>query len=261
MPKIIGHRGACGSAPENTLASILRAAELGARAVEFDATISRDGHAVVMHDFNVDRCSDGHGPVILKTLDEIAMLDAGSWFAPEFTGERIPLLSDALALVMEKGMALNLEIKPTLGWEEPTARVLAATLQDVWPTPAPPPTSPGARLLVSSMNTLALDVFHELMPDVTLGLIVYAVPEHWRARLERHHCLSLHCYHAFVTKELVDAVHASGHRIHVYTVNEEAQAEALFAMGVDALFTDHPERLFALAGTGAGAGAGAGAEE
>lgn len=241
MPKVIGHRGACGSAPENTLASFRRAAELGARAVEFDATISRDGHALVMHDFNVDRCTDGHGPVVLKTLDEINMLDAGDWFAPEFKGERIPLLSDALALVADKGMALNLEIKATLGWEEPTARAVAATLKDVWPQ--------DARLLVSSMNTLALDVFHDLLPDVPLGLITYAVPEHWRARLEQHHCLSLHCYHAFVSKELVDAVHASNHRLHVYTVNDEAQAKALFDMGVDALFTDFPERLFSLAET------------
>lgn len=240
MPKVIGHRGACGSAPENTLASIARAARLGAPAVEFDATISSDGHAIVMHDFNVDRCSDGQGPVVLKTLDEISALDAGSWFAPEFKNERIPLLSDALALVAEKGMALNLELKPTLGWEEPTARAVAAVLQASWPQ--------DARLLVSSMSTLALDVFYELMPDVPLGLISYAVPEQWRARLERHRCLSLHCYRAFVTQELVDAVHASGHRLHVYTVNDAHEAEALFALGVDALFTDHPDRMLALAG-------------
>lgn len=238
MPKVIGHRGACGSAPENTLASITRAAELGARAVEFDATLSRDGHALVMHDFNVDRCSDGHGPVVLKTLDEVSKLDAGAWFAPQFKGERIPLLSDALALVAEKGMALNLEIKPTLGWEEPTAHAVAATLKTAWPT--------NARLLVSSMSTLALDLFHDLMPDVTLGLITYAVPERWLQRLERHHCNALHCYHAFVTRELVDEVHVSGHRLHVYTVNDIDQAKSLYDLGVDALFTDVPERLLPL---------------
>ena len=235
MPKVIGHRGACGSAPENTLASITRAAELGTQAVEFDVTITRDGHAVLMHDFNVDRCTDGQGPVVLKSADEISKLDAGGWFAPKFKGERIPLLGDALSLVMEKGLALNLEIKPTLGWEEPTARAVAAALQSVWPA--------DARLLVSSMSTLALDVFHDLMPDVTLGLIVYAVPDLWCERLERHHCQSLHCYHPFVTPALVDAVHSSGHRLHVYTVNEVGQAEALFAMGVDAVFTNYPELL------------------
>ena len=238
MPKVIGHRGACGSAPENTLASIARAAELGAEAIEFDVTITSDGHAIVMHDVNVDRCSDGSGPVVLKSLDEVSQLDAGAWFAQKFRGERIPLLRDALAFVAEKDMALNLEIKPTLGWEEPTARAVAATLLDVWPS--------NARVLVSSMSTLALDTFYTLMPDVPLGLITYAVPENWRERLERHRCLSLHCYHAFVTKELVDAVHASGHRIHVYTVNDGERAKSLYAMGVDAIFTDHPDQLLAL---------------
>lgn len=238
MPKVIGHRGACGSAPENTLASIARAAELGAEAIEFDVTITSDGHAIVMHDVNVDRCSDGSGPVVLKSLDEVSQLDAGAWFAQKFRGERIPLLRDALAFVAEKDMALNLEIKPTLGWEEPTARAVAATLLDVWPS--------NVRVLVSSMSTLALDTFYTLMPDVPLGLITYAVPENWRERLERHRCLSLHCYHAFVTKELVDAVHASGHRIHVYTVNDGERAKSLYAMGVDAIFTDHPDHLLAL---------------
>lgn len=238
MPKVIGHRGACGSAPENTLASIARAAEIGAEAIEFDVTITSDGHAIVMHDANVDRCSDGSGPVVLKSLDEVSQLDAGAWFAQKFRGERIPLLRDALAFVAEKDMALNLEIKPTLGWEEPTARAVATTLLDVWPS--------NVRVLVSSMSTLALDTFNTLMPDVPLGLITYAVPENWRERLERHRCLSLHCYHAFVTKELVDAVHASGHRIHVYTVNDGERAKSLYAMGVDAIFTDHPEHLLAL---------------
>lgn len=238
MPRIIGHRGAAGSAPENTLASIARAAELGATAVEFDATVSRDGVAMVQHDFNVDRCSDGTGPIVLKTADEIARLDAGGWFAPEFQGARIPRLDEALALVLDKGLKLNLEIKPTLGWEEPTARAVAGTLQRAWPKEAP--------LLVSSMNLYALDVFHDLMPDVTLGMITYAIPEQWLQRLERHHCNALHCYHAFVTRELVDEVHVSGHRLHVYTVNDAEQARALYDLGVDALFTDYPERLRSL---------------
>lgn len=237
LPKIIGHRGACGSAPENTLASFSRAIELGAKAIEFDATISRDGIPIVMHDFNVDRCSDGTGPVVLKTLDEINKIDAGSWFAPEFKGERIPRLDETLDLMISHGIALNLEIKPTLGWEEPTARAVAATLKAKWPA--------DARLLVSSMSTLALDIFHDLMPDIPLGLIVYAVPEQWQERLNKHHCQSLHCYSAFVTLTLADALHASGHRLHVYTVNDPAQAQKLFSLGVDAVFTDHPERMLA----------------
>lgn len=235
MPKIIGHRGACGHAPENTLASITRAAQLGVQAVEFDVTITKDGVAIVMHDFNVDRCTDGHGPVVLKTLDEVQSLDAGSWFGDEFTNVRIPTLREALSLVVEKGLRLNLELKPTLGWEEPTVRAAAQVLLEAWPPERP--------ILVSSMSTLALDVFHDLMPQMALGLITYGVPQNWRQRMTQHHCVSLHCYHEFVTKGLVQDIHATGARLHVFTVNDEAQAQALFAMGVDAVFSDVPDRL------------------
>ena len=238
LPKVIGHRGACGHAPENTMASFRRAIELGAQAIEFDASVSQDGVAVVMHDFNVDRCSDGTGPLVLKSMAEVDTLDAGSWFAPEFKGERVPRLSDALNVLAEAGIALNLELKPTLGWEEPTARAVAETLKNHWPK--------DARILVSSMSTLALDIFHDVMPGTPLGLIVYAVPQAWLERLGTHHCLSLHCHAAFASKELADAVHASGHRLHVYTVNDPDQAKALFAMGVDAVFTDFPDRMLDL---------------
>ncbi|MBL4613662.1 MAG: glycerophosphoryl diester phosphodiesterase [Magnetovibrio sp.] len=235
MPKIIGHRGACGHAPENTLVSIAHAAELGAQAVEFDATITQDGVAIVLHDYDVDRCSDGSGPVALKTFDEIKRLDAGSWFDKRFAGARIPTLHDALKLVADKGLRLNLELKPTLGWEEPTARIIAKVVQDVWPLDLP--------LLVSSMSPQALDTFHDRLPGVALGLITCAIPQNWHLRMRQHHCVALHCHHDFVTHDLVQEVHATGARLHVYTVNDDAKAKALFAMGVDAVFTDFPDRL------------------
>jgi len=233
MPKIIAHRGASAQAPENTLAAFARAAELGARAVEFDATVSRDGIAMVLHDSCVDRCSDGYGPVVLKTAEDLAALDAGGWFAAEFKGEHLPMLEAALDLVASAAMTLNLEIKPTLGWEEPTVRAVAAALQRAWPKTAP--------VLVSSMNPLALDIFHDLMDGVPLALITEAVPENWQQRLDRHHCQALHCAHEFVTPGLAEQLHGAGHRLHVYTVNDIQVAKALFAMGVDAVFTDVPE--------------------
>jgi len=235
MPKIIAHRGASGTAPENTLAAIARAAELGAEAVEFDATITADGVPIVMHDFNLERCSDGDGPVVLKNLNAVQKLDAGGWFAPEYAGERIPTLQQALDEVLSAGLYLNLELKPTLGWEEPTARAVARVVSETWPNEKP--------ILVSSMSTLALDVFHDLMPGVALGLIVYAIPENWHQRLKQHHCHSLHCYQDFVTYDLVQDIHAADARVHVYTVNDTDKAKALFTMGVDAVFTDHPDRL------------------
>ena len=242
-PKIIAHRGASGQAPENTLAAIRRAGELGARAVEFDVTVSLDGEAVIIHDLDVDRCSDGRGAVVSKTLAELQALDAGSWFAPAFAGERIPTLRQAVDEVLAHTMALNLEIKPTPGWEEKTVDATVATLSVFQPD--------DMNLLVSSMSTIALDLFHQRLPDVSLGLICDDVPENYIEFLDRHGCTSLHCHHAGITAGFVAALHNVGKCVRAFTVNNEAAAQRLFAMGVDGIFTDHPEQMAPLEASGA----------
>ncbi|MCX2722998.1 glycerophosphodiester phosphodiesterase family protein [Roseibium salinum] len=93
---IVCHRGACLSAPENTLASLAGAIDMGAEVVEFDVRPSRDGVLYVMHDATVDRTTDGTGRFADMTSDEIDTLDAGSWFSPEFAGERVPRLNTFL---------------------------------------------------------------------------------------------------------------------------------------------------------------------
>jgi len=233
LPKIIAHRGARALAPENTMSAFIKAADLGARAIEFDVTVSADGVAVLMHDADLDRCSTGTGPVILKTLSELQALDVGSWFHSDFTGERIPTLEQVLEFALARKLALNLEIKPALGWEEPTVAAITETLERVWPKDAP--------LVVSSFNSLALEQFRAKLTDVDLGLLVDAVPDTWVDRMKRFDCVSLHCHAPFVTRERVRDVHDRGYLIHVFTVNDVDQAREMFAWGVDAVFTDHPD--------------------
>src|SRR5919197_4354903 len=96
-PLVVGHRGAMGYAPENTLASFELAVEQGADVVELDVHLSRDGQVVVIHDEQLDRTTDGRGLVGDRTLDELKRLDAGSWFDPRFAGQRIPTLHEVLA--------------------------------------------------------------------------------------------------------------------------------------------------------------------
>ncbi|PCI39294.1 MAG: glycerophosphoryl diester phosphodiesterase [Rhodospirillaceae bacterium] len=237
LPKIIGHRGASGHAPENTLASIQCALDLGTQAIEIDATVSQDGIAMVMHDFNVDRTTDGHGPLILKSAADIQGLDAGSTFDEKFKGERIPKLSEVLDLISAHDVVLNIEIKTTLGWEEPTARAVAKTLKSH--------ETVQDKIFISSMSMLALDIFHDLMPDLPKSMIVYAIPENWSDRMMQHRCQSLHCYHEFVTADLAQGLHEKDYHLNVYTVNDATQAKALFDLGVDAVFTDYPDKLLA----------------
>jgi glycerophosphoryl diester phosphodiesterase len=101
---VVGHRGTVKFAPENTLAAFRKAIELGADLLEVDVRETRDGHLVLMHDSTVNRTTNGTGRVAAMTLAEIKRLDAGSWFSPEFDGERVPTLREALVAI--RGLAV-----------------------------------------------------------------------------------------------------------------------------------------------------------
>jgi glycerophosphoryl diester phosphodiesterase len=113
MMRIAGHRGHSAGAPENTLVAFRRARELGGAGVtcETDLSLTKDGEFVLIHDETVDRTTDGHGLVRNMTYAEIADLDAGRWFNPEFAGERIPRFRDALQLARDRGIIYQVELK------------------------------------------------------------------------------------------------------------------------------------------------------
>lgn len=110
MTFIVSHRGACHHAPENTVASGLRAASLGADIVELDVRTSADGVLYVLHDATLDRTTDGSGPIAgthSRTLDR---LDAGAWFDPVFAGEPLPRL-DAFLAALKDRVGFYVEVK------------------------------------------------------------------------------------------------------------------------------------------------------
>ena len=109
-PLVIAHRGYRANYPENTLVAFQAAIDAGADMIELDVLLTRDRKMVVIHDESLDRTTNGQGMVTDYTLSELKELDAGSWFDPCFTGERLPTLEEVLDLV--KGQAfLNIEIK------------------------------------------------------------------------------------------------------------------------------------------------------
>lgn len=111
--RVGGHRGHSAGAPENTLAAFRRAFDHGGplATCETDLNMTADGELVLMHDKTVDRTTDGHGIVQTMTYADLSKLDAGSWFGPEFAGERVPLLREALELGRELGILYQLELK------------------------------------------------------------------------------------------------------------------------------------------------------
>ena len=109
LPVIEAHRGDSANAPENTLAAFQRALALGVAWIELDVHPAKDGTLMVLHDDTVDRTTNGSGAVRDLTPDQLRRLDAGSWFAPSFSGERIPGLPEVLELVAPTATGLNVE--------------------------------------------------------------------------------------------------------------------------------------------------------
>jgi glycerophosphoryl diester phosphodiesterase len=231
LPRVIGHRGAAAVAPENTLASLRKAKELGASWVEFDVKLTRDGHPVLFHDERLDRTTSGQGEVALTTLAQLRKLDAGAWFAPAFAGERVPTFADALALCAELGLGINVELKPCPGREAETARVALETLLEHWAERRPVP-------LISSFARVCLTVAWDVAPELPRGYLAGALPRRWREQLDAYRCTTLHLHHRRVSAGQRAAVAAAGVPLALYTVNDPLRARALLGTGAAALFTD-----------------------
>jgi glycerophosphoryl diester phosphodiesterase len=239
---LIGHRGVAAHAPENTLASLRKAAKMGIRWVEFDVRLSRDGHPVLFHDERLSRTTDGRGRVADHDLVELKRLDAGAGFDPAFRGERIPTLNEAIDVLQALGLGANVEIKPDGDRETETAQAVFRTLKGFWPGALPPP-------IVSSFSTLALAVSAAGAPEWEHALLVEAIPRDWRRRLEATGSTALHCNARRLDRERAAEVIAAAVPLRCYTVNSVRMARKLFAWGVSAVFTDAPDRLSAGLGT------------
>ncbi|WP_430462431.1 glycerophosphodiester phosphodiesterase family protein [Thalassolituus sp. LLYu03] len=233
---VIAHRGACGEAPENTKASIELAARQGAHWAEVDVTISADGVAVIHHDADLSRCSDGSGLVIQKKMAELKALDAGSWFAPQFQGETVMTLAELLTLANHLDLSLNLEVKPTIGREAETVWAIAQTLKAV-PFDHP--------LILSSFNIHALHACKTQLPHLTRALNVEAIPRNFIERLEEAGCQGLHFQKEFADAAQIQAVRQAGYHLLTFTVNDPDTARNLLQMGVSGVFCDFPGRMLA----------------
>lgn len=233
--RIIGHRGAAAVAPENTLASFRAAAALGVRWVEMDVSLLADGSPVIFHDEELERCSNGRGQLADVDLAYIRQLDAGCWFAPQFSGEKILTLSEALQEIQRLGMGLNLEIKHDgPGLERLVATVLT-TLAHEW--------RDSEKLLLSSFNHQALRLCQHQAPHLRRGQLYESVPANWQQELQEIEAYSLHCDYQALDAMLALSIKAAGYRLLCYTVNDPQAVARHWAWGMDAIFTDDPTRF------------------
>lgn len=234
LPRVMGHRGAAATAPENTLAGIRRAADCGVTWVEFDVKLTADKIPVLMHDDSLERTTGRDLLACDVGFDEIKSFDAGGWFGPEFAGEKVPSLEETLALLLELEMLPNIEIKPSPGEDAETVTATLEVLGRVWPASKPSP-------LMSSFSRISLETLQNQAPDLPRGYLVEELPDHWETTAKDLGCVTIHHYAKAVTAAQVAETKAAGYGLAVYTVNDPEQARELLDWGIDCLITDAPE--------------------
>jgi glycerophosphoryl diester phosphodiesterase len=230
------HRGASAAAPGNTLAAFRLAAEMGADGVELDVQLARDGEAVVIHGSTVDRTTDGQGAVRGMTLDQLKALDAGSWFAPAFAGERIPTLREVFDAIGHR-LLVNVEVKSLLGRSQELEAEVVRLIEDG---------NLVHRVIVSSFNPLSLWRVKRLNPNISTALL-YAphlplfLRRAWLGPIVPHEFR--HPHYSMVDERFMAWARQKGYRVNVWVVNEPNEMRHLVALGVDGIITDRPDLL------------------
>ncbi len=231
---VVGHRGAMGYRPENTFASYEHALSLGADWIELDVHLTKDGHLAVIHDDTLERTTNGTGLVREKTLAELKTLDAGSWFGPEYAGERVPTLDEVLAWAHERGVFVDIEIKNApyyyVGIEP--AVVDALRRHDMV-----------ERVIVISFDHPAVKRVKETESRVATGVLYAGRPVDPVALARAAQADALLPHWAYVRADDVRAAHEAGIAVAPWVSSEPDVLRHLIAVGVDGIGTNHPDVL------------------
>ena len=243
-PIVIAHRGASGLAPENTLAAFHKALEVGADAIELDVRLTEDGRVAVIHDRRLDRTTTGNGPVGTCTLTELKSLDAGSWYGPEYKGERVPTLEEVFE-ALPGDFPIYVEMKA----RGPGARPLAVRVAEIvrryerWDS-----------TMAASFNPVATIIIRAIEPRIIRGYIwarhhPLPLSARWLSPLVKPHWLAPD--RNTFAPEMLTRFHAQGMSIAPRDLDVgtdpsttlRADMKRLGEMRLDAVVTDHPEVL------------------
>lgn len=222
----IGHRGAMGHEPENTISSFKKAIELNVDAVEFDVYVCKTGELIVMHDDKIDRTTNGTGYTEDKTFAELRSLDAGK-------GEQIPTLEEVLD-VIDKRAVINIELKgnnTALATEQVIRKYVNTKGWSVHD------------FMVSSFDHHELKKFKQCYPEVAIGALVDGIPLSYADCAVELNAQSINLCLEFINQDFVDDAHKKGLKVYVWTVNDHDDIAKIKALNVDGIFSNFPERL------------------
>ncbi|MFT7486161.1 MAG: glycerophosphoryl diester phosphodiesterase [Candidatus Paceibacteria bacterium] len=232
-PMIIAHRGASFEAPENTLASYALAVEQGAQLAECDVYLTKDGVPVLFHDADLNRTTNGTGPIVESSLAELKQLDAGSWKGARYSEERIPTLVEFL-------LAVKGQLRPVIEVKGKDRNIEGAIIAALNEAKFPP-----EDVMMFSFHYKVLAELARQEPSLPTTWLVTPPAAGEDLRPFFHVALkarlsAIGVAHKHVTKELLRRAHESGLAVYVWTVNDQARMVELASMGVDAIITDRP---------------------
>ena len=217
----IGHRGAAGHAPENTLAAIQKGIALGVDFVEIDVRRTADGVLVVLHDRTVNRTTNGRGRIDRMSLRDLKQLDAGN-------GENIPTLEEVFKVAGERA-GLVLELKAEGLAQQTVESVRAAGFKDP--------------VIYASFLHDELTHVRTADPEASLMVLFGSLPRATVARARQYGPSHVGLRHNTATRRLVDAFHRADLLVFVYTANTHGEIQHAVSVGVDGVISNFPERI------------------
>ncbi len=229
---IVAHRGYSAKYPENTIAAIQGGIDAGSNGIEFDVHRCASGQIVLMHDFTLDRTTDGEGKVAEATLSKLQKLDAGSWKGEQFAGERIPTLDEVLKVFENTGVTAVIEVKA----EDVDATELSGLIS-----------SHKAKACVISFSQDKIKEIKKADSSIRCGLLVGGVPEEFipadwlLEQTKKLGCEVLSINYQVLSPGLIKGLRENNVEVWAWTVNDAAVMQALVDWGIDGITTDLPE--------------------
>jgi glycerophosphoryl diester phosphodiesterase len=231
---ISGHRGAAGLAPESTLAGFKKALQSGIKWIEVDTQLSADNIPVIFHDETLNRCTNGENRVADLTLEQLQALDAGSWFSNEFSGEKIPTLEQSLQFCLQNDLNMNLEIKIHHPYQvQPLVEKVAEVINQI--------NFPIEKLIISSFSEPALQLCHQIMPNIRRGYITDKNPLAMLEKLKSMDLYSIHVDYKILNQDVATNIIQFGYKLVIWTLNDSKHASKFKSWGVDMIITDKPD--------------------
>ncbi len=229
----IAHRGVSGLAPENTRAAFKKAIDCGMDMIELDLQMSKDGHFVICHDFNLERIAGVDALVSELKLSELKDLDIGSWYDETFFKERMMTLEEVIKLTKNK-IKLNLEYKiPIPNYKETVARLIDLLVKF----------GVEEEVLISSFNHNVIKYLKKYKLNLETAILSYALAVNPVNLLVDAKADVFNAHYLLANQQLVNQIQTAGYKINIWTVNQPKLIEKFKSFGVDGIMTDYPDLL------------------